>query len=116
MQDEAGKGTASRSDGRHDGYDSIISDLVSTIERVETSIKLIEAAIARESAFGDQETASAVVVLDDVAPLYTRADAALNACKAGLHMAVHLLTEARISRTGIEATAGRLGVLQRNHR
>ena len=46
---------SSPTDDRNDSYRSIVSDLVSLIEHVQASMKLIEAAIARESSLGDQE-------------------------------------------------------------
>ena len=52
-------------------------------------MKLLEAAIARESAPGNQEAAGNVFVLDDVTPRYVKANAALNACNAGLGVALH---------------------------
>ena len=66
MQNAVGIGTVAPSCERRDGDQAIVSDLVSLIERVEASVRLIEAAIAKETCFGDQETAGNVVVLDDV--------------------------------------------------
>ena len=69
-------------------------------------MKLLEAAIASETALGDQEAAGNVFVLDDVMPRYVKANAALSACNAGLGIALHYLLDARAARQGsIESTA-----------
>src|SRR5690349_1783794 len=85
---------------RNNGHHVIASDLVSLIEHVRTSMKLLEAAIASESAPGDQEGAGNVFVLDDVMPRYIKANAALSACNAGLGVALHYLLDARAARQG----------------
>jgi hypothetical protein len=74
---------------------AIVSDLVSLIERVQASVKTIEAAIARETSFGNQEFAGNVVVLDDVTPRYVRANAALNSSEANLAAALRFLLDIR---------------------
>jgi hypothetical protein len=89
----ASGGTSTLSDGRNDSRRAIEADLVSLIERVQASIKLIEAAIAREPPIGNQQVAADVVVLDDVTPCYAEANAALNACEASLGTALHLLRD-----------------------
>lgn len=72
---------------------AIVSDLVCLIERVQASVKTIEAAIAREASFGNQEFAGNLVVLDDVTPRYLRANAALNSSEASLAAALHFLLD-----------------------
>jgi hypothetical protein len=88
----------------HDGNDrdhAIVSDLVSLIERVQASTKVIEAAIAREEAsFGNQEFAGNVVVLDDVTPRYVRANAAMNSSEANLAAALRFLLDIRTPSPG----------------
>jgi hypothetical protein len=103
MQNAAGGGTSVQSDGRNDSYHSVVSDLVSLIDRLQTSMELIESAIATEAFHGDQETATDVVVLDDVTPRYARAQQALNTCNAGLGLALQVL---RDSGTSSHPTAG----------
>jgi hypothetical protein len=49
MQNAAGGGSSVESHGRDDGRRAVVSDLVSLIERVQASLKLIEAAIVREN-------------------------------------------------------------------
>ena len=98
MQNAAGSGTLGQSDGRNDSYHSVVSDLVSLIERVRASMELIESAIAAEAPPGDQETTTNVVVLDDVTPRYARAHEALNTCNAGLGLALHVLLDTTTSR------------------
>jgi len=84
-------------DSRDDNYFSIASDLVSLIERLQASMTMLEQAIARELPLGDLEASDNVVVLDDVTPCYVEAKAALNACKAGLGVALHRLLDADTS-------------------
>lgn len=94
MQNAAGGGTSAPSCERQDGDLAIVSDLVSLIEHVEASVKLIEAAIARETSFGSQEDAGNVVVLDDVTPRYVMATAALTSSQASLGAALYFLRDA----------------------
>jgi hypothetical protein len=78
-------------DGRDEGFYIVASDLVSLIDRVQASIKLIETAesqqVASEMDFAD------VVVLDDVTPIYAKASAALYACNASLRAALQFMIE-----------------------
>jgi|SRR5882724_7478315 len=64
MQSAEGGGFSARSDDRNDGEGSIVSELVSVIEHIRASMKLIESAIAMEPAFGDPGTSANVVVLN----------------------------------------------------
>ena len=80
---------------RNDYHDAIVSDVVSLIERVRASMRLIEAAIASGTSRGHEEIAGNVAVLDDVTPRFVQANAALIACSAGLGAALRLLLEAR---------------------
>lgn len=98
MQNAAGGGASVQSDGRNDNYNSIVSDLVSLIARVQTSMGLIESAIAREAPLGNREISTNLVVLDDVTPGYVKANAALNTCHAGLGVALHFLMDAEASK------------------
>jgi hypothetical protein len=87
----------------HDGNDTdhaIVSDLASLIERVQASMKMVEAAIAREACFGNQEFAGNVVVLDDVTPQYLRANAALSSGETNLAAALHFLLNMRMPNPG----------------
>jgi hypothetical protein len=93
MQNAAGSDV--QSDGRNDSYPLIVSDLTSLIEHVQASMKLLELAIAREASLGNQEMSANVVVLDDVMPRYAKANAALNACNAGLGIALHFLRDTK---------------------
>jgi hypothetical protein len=65
MQNAAGGGAIVQSEGRNEGYHSIVSELVSLIEHVQAGMKLLESAIASETAPGGQEVAANVVILDD---------------------------------------------------
>jgi hypothetical protein len=70
MQAAASGGASSPSSDRNDEQHSIVSDLVSLIEQVQAGVKLLEAAIARETASSNQEATGNVFVLDDVTPRY----------------------------------------------
>jgi hypothetical protein len=100
MQTAAGVGTLSPFGDRNGGHHSIVSELVSLIEHVQASMELLEAAVAAETAPGNQEAASNVFVLDDVTPRYLEASAALSACNASLGVALHYLQDARTARHG----------------
>jgi hypothetical protein len=76
-----------------EGYYMVVSDLVSLIDHVQASIKLLEAAKA-EKTHGDPEWMD-VVVLDDVTPLYAQAGVALDACNASLSAALQFLIESK---------------------
>jgi hypothetical protein len=86
-------------DDRNDNYSSVVSNLVSLIEHMQASMKMLEAAIARELPLGGQEAADNVVVLDDITPCYVKANAALHACNAGLGIALHFLAGAEPSKS-----------------
>jgi hypothetical protein len=100
MQNAAGAGSSVESHGRNDGRRAVVSDLVSLIEHVQASLRLIEAATVRETPFGNEYLAANVVVLDDVTPCYINVNAALNACNAGLGVALHLLLDTRTPKLG----------------
>ena len=80
----------------HDQNDTcraIVSDLASLIEHVQSSLRLIERAIAGEISAGGQESSTNVIVLDDVSPRYMKATAALQVCDANLGAALRSLTD-----------------------
>ncbi len=104
MQNAAGDGIAFGPDGQDDSYRSVVSDLVSLIEHVQASLRLIEQGMVPEASFGGQEAAN-VVVLDDVSPRYARAAAALKACDANLGTALHFLLDSPTSGRGTSAYA-----------
>lgn len=87
-----------QSGARNDGHDAIVSDLISLIAQVRTSMGLIESAIEREASPGIREVYADVVVLDDVTPRYVRANVALNSCHAGLGAALDFLKEAKAAK------------------
>ena len=80
--------------GRDDDFSSIVFDLMSLIGHVQSSIKLIESAIVRESSHGDQDNDGNVVVLDDVTPCYAEASSALIACNVSLSTVLKSLLDA----------------------
>jgi hypothetical protein len=103
MQNAAGGGASGQFDSRNDSPRAIVSDLVSLIEHVQASIRLIEQAIVRESRLGNQEVGANVIVLDDVTPRYESANTALNRCSAGLGVALHFLRDAGTSKHEADA-------------
>jgi hypothetical protein len=106
MQNVEGGNASFQFDDLNYNYRSIVSDLVSLIEHVQASIKLIESAIVRETPSGDLEVAADIAVLDDVTPRYEKAGAALNSCNAGLGVALQVLLDIKTSQ---HETNGRTG-------
>jgi hypothetical protein len=100
MQNPQGRGIAIEPEDRDDAYRSVVSDVISLIEHVQASLRLIEQEIARETASGSQETSTNVIVLDDVTPPYVRATAALKACDANLAIALHSLLDSKTPEHG----------------
>ena len=80
-------------DDQNATYRAVVSDLVSLIEHVQTSLRLIERTIARETSLGGPESSTNVIVLDDVSPRYMKAAAALQACDADLGIALRSLLD-----------------------
>ncbi|MBR0794194.1 hypothetical protein JQ615_02205 [Bradyrhizobium jicamae] len=93
MVNAAAHSAAVGSDDGNDPYTIIVSDLVALIGHVRASLRLIEAAIAREALLAEQDAANNVVVLDDVTPRYVAASGALKACDAGLDTALGRLLD-----------------------
>lgn len=89
-------GLASTEDGIG-GLGSIVHDLITLIEHVQGSIAAIEAEIAREQFCSNPDNAANVIVLDDVAPRYAKASAALNVCRASLRTAPRILADSKES-------------------
>ena len=105
MRNAAGDGIAFGPDGQNDGYGSVVSDLVSLIEHVQASLRLIEQTMVPETSSGGQESAGDVVVLDDVSPRYVKAATALKACDANLAAALHFLLDSDTPGRGASAYA-----------
>ena len=105
MRNAEGGSVSARSDDRYEGFGSIVLNIVSLIERVEASTRLVERAIAIESPLAHQEIAANVVVLDDVTTHYLNARATLNACNASLEVTLHLLLDSKRSKNGTDKAA-----------
>ena len=75
----------------------MVSDLVSLVEHVQKSLRLIEQTIARETSPetspGGPESSTSVIVLDDVSPRYMKAAAALQACDVNPGIALRCLLD-----------------------
>ncbi|ERF79801.1 hypothetical protein JQ559_30935 [Bradyrhizobium viridifuturi] len=93
MENAAADSVAVCLDEDSDPYRLIVTDLVALIGHVQASLRLIEAAIAREAFLAEQDAAANVFVLDDVTPRYAAASTALKACDTGLGMALDRLRE-----------------------
>jgi hypothetical protein len=91
---------------RNDAYRAVVSDLVSLVEHVQYSLRLIEQTIAREtlpetlqetsqetSPGSSPESSTNIIVLDDVSPRYMKAAAALQACDVNLGIALRSLRD-----------------------
>ena len=105
MQNAIGDGIESGPDGQNESYLSVVSDLVSLIEHVQASLRLIEQTMVGETSPCGQENAANVIVLDDVSPRYIKAAAALKACDANLGVALRSLLDSRTPRRGTSAYA-----------
>ena len=66
---------------------------MSLVAHIQASMNMLETAIVRELPAGDPQAHENVVVLDDVAPCYVKANVALRACKAGLAAALHCMLD-----------------------
>ncbi|OAF11937.1 hypothetical protein AYJ54_07430 [Bradyrhizobium centrolobii] len=75
-----------------DSRQLIAADLRSLIARIESSMRLIDAAMTQENDSAIVGSAD-IFVLDDVTPRYATASAALNACRAGLGHALQCLSD-----------------------
>ena len=104
MQNAAGGGIEREPHDQNDAYRSVVSDLISLIEHVRASSRLIETAIARETSAG-QDSAANVVVLDDVSPRYMKAAATLQACDINLATALHSLLDSGRPKSRTDAHA-----------
>jgi hypothetical protein len=80
-----------------DSRQLIEADLRSLIARIESSVRLIDAAMTREEVEREDDRAgvgsTGIFVLDDVTPRYAAASAALNACRAGLGHVLESLSD-----------------------
>ena len=97
MQNAAGDGVALAAYDQNATYRAVVSDLVSLIEHVQKSLRLIEQTIARETSPemtpGSPESSTNIIVLDDISPRYIKADAALHACDVNLGIALRSLLD-----------------------
>jgi hypothetical protein len=105
MQNAAGDGAAQALHGRNDAYRAVVSDLVSLVEHVQNSLRLIEQTIARETSTetltetsaetspGSPASSTDIIVLDDVSPRYMKVVAALQACDVNLGIALRSLRD-----------------------
>jgi hypothetical protein len=75
----------------------MVSDLVSLIEHVQNSLRLIEQTIAGEMSVGGPESSTNVIVLDDLSPRYMKAAAVVQACDVSLGTTLRSLLDAEYS-------------------
>jgi hypothetical protein len=110
MQTAAGIGALVQADDLDDTHRWIVADLVSLMEHLQASMKLIDSTVAGKSPFGEQEVIADVVILDDVTAGYVKLSAALDASKTRLGSVLHLLLDngARAERDYSMATAAPL--------
>ena len=93
MENAAVDGVAVCLDEANDPYNLIVTDLVALIGHVQASLRLIEAAIAREALLAEQDAAADIFVLDDLTPRYVAASTALKASGTGLGVALDRLRD-----------------------
>lgn len=79
----------------NDSRQLIAADLRALITRIESSMRLIDAATMETGLLeaGDPAGSADFFVLDDVTPRYATASAALNACRADLGQALRCLSD-----------------------
>src|SRR3954452_21021702 len=95
MQNAAGDSVVQAPHDQNATYRAVVSDLVSLVEHVQKSLRLIEQTIARETSLETspemspgRESSTNIIVLDDISPRYIKADAALQACDVNLGIAL----------------------------
>jgi len=93
MQNAAGDGVAQAPHDQNAAYRAVVSDLVSLVEHVQKSLRLIERTITGETSPGSPESSINLIVLDDVSPRYMKAAAALQACDVSLGIALRSLLD-----------------------
>ena len=101
MHNAAGDCVAHAPHDQNAAYRAVVSDLVSLIEHVQNSLRLIERTIARETSPetspeispGSPESSTNIIVLDDVSPRYMKAATALQACDVNLGIALRSLRD-----------------------
>ena len=101
MQNAAGNSVAQAPHDQNAAYCAVVSDLVSLVEHVQKSLRLIEQTIAKETSTetspetspGGPESSTSVIVLDDVSPRYMKAAAALQACDVNPGIALRSLLD-----------------------
>ena len=93
MENAAADRVAVRLDEGNDPTGLIVTDLVALIGHVQASLRLIEAAIAREAVLAERQADTDIVVRDDVTPRRLTASTALKACDAGLGAALDRLRD-----------------------
>lgn len=71
---------------------SLVADLRALIARIDTSVRMIDAAMEQAGQF-DAAGSTDLVVLDDLSPRYATASAALLACRAGLDDALQPMSD-----------------------
>jgi hypothetical protein len=101
MRNAAGDGGAQAPHDQNAAYRAVVSDLVSLVEHVQKSRRLIEQTIAKETSAetspetpsGSPESSTDIIVLDDVSPRYMKSAAALQACDVNLCIALRSLLD-----------------------
>jgi hypothetical protein len=101
MQNAANQDGLASSNSPIDGLGSIVSEMISLIEHVQSGIGAIEVQIAREQQCSNRDDAANVIVLDDVTPRYAKASAALNECRTSLCTALNVLADKGSARRAI---------------
>src|SRR5215211_1128580 len=97
MRNAAGDGGAQAPHDQTTAHRAVVSDLVSLVEHVQNSLRLIEQTIAKETSAetspettpGSPESSTNIIVLDDASPRDMKSAAALQACDVNLGIALH---------------------------
>jgi hypothetical protein len=97
MQNAADDGAAQAPHDQNAAHRAVVSDLVSLVEDVQNSLRLIERTIDGEMQAGGPDSSANIIVLDDVSPRYMKAVAALQACDVHLGTALRSLLDSNAS-------------------
>jgi hypothetical protein len=99
MKNPAGGGNSFECGGLQDAAGSVLSDLLSVMERIQACIRVSESA-ASIAGPNNEEAADDFIILDDVTPRLVMVSGSLNACHIALGEAVFHLLEAKIPIVG----------------
>ena len=102
MHNAAGYGAAPAPQHQNDAYHAVVSDLVSLVEHVQNSLRLVEQMIARETSFetptetspASPESSTNIICARRRIPRYMKTGAVLQVCHVNPGIALRSLPDA----------------------